>query len=502
MLYKFREIFDSSIYDRSKVIFVCGSYPIFTNIVSETAKKKSRGLLEITEDTVIGDEFGETTDSGAGGLNLTFDDFMAYVRTPSLFGRWFSLVQYKLLTAKQKEKLNNYIRKPNENGLMVVMVDDFKDVRNIRKNNVINKSQEIALFNLNYPPRDTLISIVTSEFDKHGIVVERGAVDYFILRMSEYYDTYPTEIDNIVVKVIGNNTKSTKEIKVSTKDMKGLLRGTENFMFNDFVMRLTKPVTPNSKKVYKMLDSMVDSLGYVKLRRKLLSVISKMVMYRQAINAGYIPVNIRYSAKEAKEALGEKHPLCRDNDILFKKNAYLASQTSLKDWYFMLLILSNTDNKKQYDDAWNLKMMLALINRSLLSTDRLMNALGIKNTLAESLYDLNTYLLWDYMDFTDDKKAFEQYKRKMDELAEKEILKEERKKEREAKKLAKEKAEEEDKKQRAKLKKLYIKHENEKLEQHKNKGPEIWSGKSMDDMLSNFGIVGLADASIDDTEED
>ena len=68
---------------------------------------------------------------------------------------------------------------------------------------------------------------------------------------------------------------------------------------------------------------------------------------------------------------------------------------------------------------------------------KLMNALGIKNTLAESLYDLNTYLLWDYMDFTDDKKAFEQYKRKMDELAEKEILKEERKKEREAKKLAK-----------------------------------------------------------------
>lgn len=497
MLYKFREIYDPSVYEQSKVIFICGKYPLFNNIVTETAKVKSRGSLEINDDALIGEEFGETIDTGVGNLNLSFDEFMSYVRTPSLFGKWFSALQYSSLTAKQKERLNNYIRKPNENGLIVIVVEDFKDVRNIRRNNVINKSKEVALFNLNYPPRDILVSIVTSEFAKHGIVVEHSAVEYFILRMSEYYETYQTEISNIVVKVLGNQDRSAKEIKLNMKDMKGLLRGTENFMFNDFVMRLTKPVTKNSRKVYKMLDSMVDSLGYARLRNRLVKTIEKMILYRQAINDGYIPIIIRYSASEAKEALGEKHPLYKDNDILFKKNAYLASQTSLKDWYFMLLILSNTDKRKINDDAYNLKIMLSLINRSIIPTDRLMNDLGIKNTLEEGLYDLNSYMLWDMMDMTDDYEAYEQYQRKLAEIEAERQRKLEAKEKREQKKAAKEAAKLQEEEAKKELQELYRK--NGLLGNvYSNKEPNT----SMDDFLNQFKIVGKADVVIDEQEDE
>ena len=384
MIYKFRDYKHKDLYTTNGVIFVCGSYPVFNSLVVDRARESCKGEELFDEETLkeIMEEFGgDFTESRQG---ISYDEFLDYVRTPSIVGRWFCSVDFKLLTAKQKERLWTYIRKPNENGLLVVTATEYKDIKVLRKNGVIDRSKFVGLINLQYPPKDILKEIVKDLFKERRVDIDDKSINYFLVRLSESYNDYTTVIDNMIVG-LGDS-------KIITFDKaKDLLRNTSNYVFDEFVMALTKPLSSveisRKRKIYKMLDSMLETMSAGQIANRLLNRINTMIQFRIIINQGKVPLLVRYSANECKEALGDEHPLSKINNISFKKSVYLASRTTLKDWYFMRTILMN--RKSTYDDAVNLRALLTIIHRGVISNDRLMNNMGIKNTLNESLFDIN-----------------------------------------------------------------------------------------------------------------
>ena len=67
--------------------------------------------------------------------------------------------------------------------------------------------------------------------------------------------------------------------------------------------------------------------------------------------------------------------------------ANIASQTSLRDWTYMRLILNNTStwDKSSYE-----RVLYSLINRSVLTESRLNNDIGIDNIMRVTIKDLDT----------------------------------------------------------------------------------------------------------------
>lgn len=469
MNYRFSDFHQDSVYDKSGVIFVCGRYPVFNSLVIDKARDSTRKNINIDLNAIsdIMNEFAPTTDSSDDGLtgqSINFNEFVNYVRTPAILGRWFCSTEFKSLTKKDKDRLWTYIKKPNLNGLLVINVTDFKDAMTIRKNSVVQRSQYIALFQLNYPPRVELANIVINMFAKHDIQIDNKTSNYFIMRMSEYYDDYESKVNEVAIDA--------GRTKIITFDrMKSLLKDTENYMFDDFIMRLTKPIpldpkkeweytekeknelineqikkddikekrnrikvpvkssnikveikketeeekkevqqaiendkrdraikkifkpknlmlTESRRKVNKMLVSILENMTPRQVVYKLSKRIDQLIDYRVLINDGYIPVMVRYSADAVKDDLDEKSKLKNVPNITFKKSAYLASMTSLKDWYIMKMLLTNINNKR--DDNEYLRVLLAVIYRRALPKERLLNDLKINDTFDEELYEINS----------------------------------------------------------------------------------------------------------------
>lgn len=383
MIYRFRD-YNSKDFYLNNVLFVCGSYPVFNSLVVDKARESCKGEDIFDEETlrIIMSEFGDDISESRQGI--TFDEFMDYVRTPSIVGKWFCSVDFKSLTKKQRDRLWTYIRKPNENGLLVITASEYTDIKTLRKNGVIERSKFVGLISLQYPPKDVLKNIIRDLFKERKVDIDDKAISYFMIRLSESYNDYTTVIDNMIVGL--------GDTKIITFDKaKDLLKGTANYVFDEFVMALTKPLSSvnisRRRKIYKMLASMLDSMSSREIVNKLLYRIDTLIQFRIIINDGKVPLLVKYSANEAKEALGEDHPLSKINNISFKKSVYLASRTTLKDWYFMKSILMNRQNV--HDEKDNFKAIIAVIHRGVISNDRLMNDIGIKNTLDESLVMLN-----------------------------------------------------------------------------------------------------------------
>lgn len=382
---QFSSILEKSTY-KLCVIFVCGQHPIFNNLAIDTARSIAVGDTGDIDNkvNVLMQEFGDI-ELNSRNQSLTFDKFMELVQSPSLIGRWFSNVEYDSLTKKQKDKLWSYIRKPMETGLMTINASNYKDIKTLRLNKAVYGSQKVGLLNLGYPPRATLSSIVTKLFNDRGIDPEQYAVDYFCFRMGTYYDDYETKIDQIVDELNGLK-------KLTYTETKLLLKDTENYLFDDFVLELTKPLYSDNvtkrRKAVKMLNYMLSDMSAKQLVRRLQYKVESLIEYRMLINDGIIPIMVKYSADSVKEKLSDKSKLKKASNYSFKKSAYIANQTSLKDWYFIKTLLSNTP-KHSYSDTPYIKALLAVINRGAFPNDRLMNNLNIKNTLNESLVDLN-----------------------------------------------------------------------------------------------------------------
>lgn len=389
MKYKFSDINNENMYKTARVMFIAGPYSIFNNRVADRLKNMCRGSLEATEGVeklmeefvMSRHEYSQTSSS------LDFTEFLEVVNVPAVTGKWFCSVDYKMLTKKHKEALDKYIKKPSENGVLVVIMTDYQDYRPYLKNRSITANAFTHLIQLSFPYRSILISLVKEMMIERGVKVADKAVELFVLRMSRSYDEYPQVLDRICRQWEGRT--------MTYNDMSQELKGIENYVLEDFLEELVNPIKNKRivtrRKIYRMLNALLSDMGPRELALRLRSKISDLIEMRILINTGVIPIRLRFSVPEAKSRLDEDHKLKRLNDYTFRRYAEIASKTSLRDWVFMQMILNNVEHS--WNPSENAKAIYALVHRAIMSESRLMNDIGITNILEEQLYDVNSAFL-------------------------------------------------------------------------------------------------------------
>lgn len=392
MKYTFKEMLNADIYESTKVMFVLGQYMLFNNLVCDELKAMciEDNPVALDSNDEISGEFGLGTDSEYSTSNsVDFNTFMEVVTVPSINGKWYCKVDLASLSKKQKDQLFSYIKSPTDNGILVVSSNDWKVYKDVLKNRVLSFSKVSHIMQLSFPSKDVLKIIVQQLFADKGIDIQPPAIEYFMLRMSSAYDKYEDVIDNIVT----NHKSTTLELS----DIKNYMSGIENFILNDLVMQLPKPMTSdktNSKKVLKVLMYLEEEFTAKGVLYKLLNIIDECIEFRVLINSGKIPMGINYFYKDVIDSLGgEKSKYGKMKEWTFRNKANLASQTSLRDWVYMKLILEKAiDDVKVSDvemDAKCQKALYELCTRSVLYPDRINNIIGVKNVLEKTMEDVN-----------------------------------------------------------------------------------------------------------------
>lgn len=393
MRYSFQDILNKEIYTDTRVIFLFGKYNIFINIVADEFKLTcmENNRAENVSNSVSS-EFGfNETEEEIVSTSVDLSTFFEVVTVPNINGKWFCKAELDTITKKQKEHLLRYIKEPNENGVLVITSNNWLVYKEFLNNRVLGTSKVSSIMQLNFPYRNVLKDMVKQLFQDRGIKIDSDAADFFILRMNKSYDEYEIIIDEI--------RNQHTEADLSLKDIKVYMKGIERFDIDDFIREIVKPL-PNSKadgkKVLKIMVALEDELGAKNLVYQLIKKVDEMIEYRLLINKGIIPIGIKYFFGDViKQLGGEQGKYGKVNEYTFRKKADLASQTSLRDWEYIKLILTKAiEDNKISDSEMELKCQRALYemcNRSILSASRINNILGIENILnndIEALYKI------------------------------------------------------------------------------------------------------------------
>lgn len=391
MKYSFKEILNAEIYESTRVMFVLGKYVWFNNMVCDTLKYMCAEQDNAFNASIgIGDDFGieESNDGDILTNSVDFSTFMEVIGVASINGKWYCRTEYSTLNKKQKEQLFKYIKEPSDNGTLVITSDDWMQYKDILKNRILSFSKVSHVMQLSFPNKQILKGIVAQSFSERGIEIESSAVDFFTMRMSSAYDKYEEQINSIV--------DMHKEPILTVKDLKVYMKGIENFIVDDFISELLKPMSSdktNSKKVLKIMMALEDEFGAKNLLYQLIKKIEEYIEFRLLINTGYIPIGINYFYNDIINKLPDPKKYEKMNEWVFRKRAETASLTSLRDWEYMKLILSKAiENVKISDTELDIKCQKALYElatRSVMTPDRLNNVIGIDNVLRKKLKELD-----------------------------------------------------------------------------------------------------------------
>jgi len=355
--------------NNTSVMIVTGQHSIFNNYFIDKIRDKCIKDIGVDISDLIS-EFGinkNSEDSGAD--NLDFNTFIQTVGTPNLSGRWYCKEDFKYITAKQLQRLEEYIKKPNKNGVLVVEIRDFKDYVKYLKNNVIANSKDSHLIQLSFPDRRSLIMVVRDIFESRGMKIDIRAAELFVMRMSNSYGDYGSIIDKIQNK--------SKNKKITYDVVSDALKGYENFVIDDLIDRLVVPFNSNklvsTRKVYKILKVLMDEYGARVLNNIIKSKIKEYIEFKIAINRGLIPIGIKFSVVEAKSRLWKGNIIDKRGDYIFRRMAETAAKTTLKDWVQMGLILEGVINK--YSDESSERVLNMVANRSILPADYILESI-------------------------------------------------------------------------------------------------------------------------------
>ena len=392
--YSFKDILNAAIYENTSVMFVTGKYTIFNNMVADTLKQICIDSEENVNDAILfDDEFGVGTDdkSDTALNNVDFNTFMDVNTVASINGKWFCRTDLSALSKKQKEKLNEYIKNPSDNALLVITSTDWQVFKEYNKNRTLTVSKRSHIMSLGFPNKPILKQIVKQMFESKGLIVDAAAVDLFIIRLSHAYDDYENVINNI--------KEIHKEGNIDAKLMKGYLKGIENYVIEDYIYELVKPLSSaltNNKKVLRMMMILEEELGAKNLVYQLIKIIDECIEYRILINNGYIPIGIRYFYNDVLKTIPNKEKYKDMQEWQFRKKANLASLTSIKDWQCMRIFLNKAiENVRVSDDVMDMKCQKALYElttRSVLTDNRIDNILGLDNILDDEIYDIDKVL--------------------------------------------------------------------------------------------------------------
>ena len=393
MKYTFNDIDNQKLYDNVQVLFIAGQYHIFNNMISDKLREMCVGTIELNKSSELFDEFdikdSEEETEGKLSNSLDFKEFIAYSKVPPVVGKWFCSVDYSTLSKKEKEQLEVYKKNPSENGVLVIRMYTYKEYAKFLRDRVLLTSQVASIIQTEFPNRAKLINIATDICLQQGVKISKSAAELFVMRMSNKYEEYRDVLDKICMDRRG--------VSLEYKDMLELLKGVENYILDDFIEQLTVPINSDkiatNRSIYKMEKSMLATMGARDLVTKLKYKIDDVIEMRYIINKGIVPINVKYSVAEAKEKLDDNDRLKKIGDYSFKRLARLASMSSLRDWQFMKLILSNVSGwapESEYE-----RVIHTLIHRSVLNNNRLLNDIGIINSIENSvdLFNINSLMI-------------------------------------------------------------------------------------------------------------
>lgn len=394
MKYNFKDMLNAELYENSRVIFILGKYNIFNNLVSDEFRERCKEESTFSNSIGLSEEFGFARQEDEGTENgilnsVDFNTFLEVVGVPSINGKWYCKADLSSMNKKQKESLLKYIKEPSENGILAVVSNEWRDYKDILKNRVLAYSKVSNIIELGFPHKDILKILVKQMFEERKIEIVPSAIDFFILRMSRAYDEYEEVIESIV-------TQHSDTI-LELKQIKNYMKGIEHFIVDDFMYEVVKPLgsdKTNSKKILKMMMALQEELGAKDFLYKILNQIEDMIELRILINKGYIPIGINYFYKDVINSIGgEKSKFGKLQEWQFKRKVYLASQTSLRDWEYMRIILNKAiENKKVSEDILEKKCQKALYElctRSVITADRVNNIIGIDNVLSKTIVNVD-----------------------------------------------------------------------------------------------------------------
>lgn len=406
MKYSFKDINKDELYSRSRVICVFGKYAYFNKKVSDRVRKicQDSTTRVVINNIGLGDEFGiDESVSDSVSTSLDFDDFMKTVDSPSINGLWYCVTSYNVLTKNQKDQFLRYIKDPSPNGRLVIISEDWMEYRELLRNRILTTSFASSYIELSFPDKKLLKEILIQDFANRGVDLDSKAADLFLIKLSKAYDKYEETIDTVVDRFIGEQgeDKQAGMVQMSVNDMKDCSKGIQYYVIEDFVYALLKPMSSgktNSKKVLKIMSALVDDMGADVVLHRVKKVVNESIELRELINKGIIPIKIKFFYKDVmksiEELYGENNKYSKMSEYAFRQKAYLASETSLRDWVYMKIIIDKALSFHNANDNDRYKAALyELCTRSVLSESRLNNILGIENILNKDLDDLDAYML-------------------------------------------------------------------------------------------------------------
>jgi hypothetical protein len=388
MKYRFSDTFNEEMYNKTCVLFVTGQYKVFNNFVIDKVKDICRGSLSdiLAGSEAVEESFGEFKHMSRSGDDIIskvdFLTFIDVVNTPAVLGKWFCYADYSLMTKKEKNILERYIKKPSENGVLVIESTEYKDYKPLLGSKVIKGSEKVHLIQLSFPHRGTLVHFVENMFKSKGVDVTRQAVELFIMRLGTAYDEYTTIIDSIA--------SNYKNVSMTYREMVAALKGVEEYNIDDFIVQLTCPIRTRAirkRKIYRMLGALLEDMTPRELAYKLKSKLDDLIEMRLAINNGYVPINVVFSVPEAKDRLPENSRLRNLNDYTFRRYAEVASRTSLKDWLFMKMMLDGAG--RTWDNIKYERLLYSLIHRGQVTTEALLSDMGFLDPFEAELESIN-----------------------------------------------------------------------------------------------------------------
>lgn len=383
------------------------------DIFKEHEKNKSKLVKSLAAvptnilSTAITDMRMENSEENTGLATCTLEELW---KKPgkNIAGRWWCIANYDNMTKKDKLNFANYLKTPNKNVLLVVTVNNYRNIIELKKNRIFSVSNTCHTVNISYPSRRLLLKLTRKLFMENNINLTEEQLDSFIMKLGTSYDDYRDCVDKVTynLKALTGSDFDTPT-EVSPSDYKEATKDIEHFEVDDLLKYMLKPIRSTRplngrRAVHKALAHLLEIMTARELCTKLRYKVRDMLLYRAAINNGIIPVKIPYNAAKIQEQLPENElneKLRKASAFAFKRNAYLSSLTSIEDWYFMYSMLENIPLFAE--ESTYRHILLSLVNRTAISTDRLMNNIGVKNTLDENLTTLNGILYsnwWQLLD--------------------------------------------------------------------------------------------------------
>jgi hypothetical protein len=390
MIFKFNSLYDykNELYTESNIVVILGSYPIFNNIVSDRLKKSAiPEFLHSNMGSDLSDEFIASSSNDAMN-NISLDEFIRNKDTYPMMGKWFCIVNYNSsLTKAHKDFIHDYISKSKDSGILVINCSDFREYKYFKRSGIIKNSKNVNLIDLSYPDRGTLKLVILDLLAKlnngNKIQVSEKALDLFIMRLGNDYNGYYS-----ILQVIANDFKHSS---VGYDDIMHYIKNVDNYNLDDFIERLVTTKTTDkfvkTRKVYRAYYSLCESIGVKRLIYRLSDKIDAIIEMRYLINIGTVPILVRYGAKSIQSGLEDDSKLKNLSSFSFKKLARIASLTSLRDWFYIRMMLNKYD-KTTIRDTQGEQIMHSIIHRNAFSSNRINNDIAILDDI-ENLYSLN-----------------------------------------------------------------------------------------------------------------